>query len=250
MSDGRVTARPVLRVTDLFIPVLCIVLVGADALYLKSASLGSIVQRAVRPSSVWSQFLDHAKISVIVAIVVLLIAVPLGVLITREKLKWMAPGVLALGNLGQAAPSIGLLAIAGAFSIGLWIVVGVLAAYSILPVLRNTIVGLQEVDAGVKDAARGQGMSPLGILFRVELPLAIPVIGAGARTALVLSVATVAFGTYLGAGGLGPLLIGSISLGRFQPLVLASLLIAVLALLMDWAGGLLQRGLTPRGIRQ
>jgi osmoprotectant transport system permease protein len=242
-------SRPVFRWTDLLVPLLCAAAVGADAFYLATADLDSIVQKAVDPSSVWWQTLDHVWISLLVAVFVMAVAVPLGVLITRRPFQWISPGVLAVANAGQAAPSIGLLAIIGIFYIGLWAVIGILTAYSVLPVLRNTIVGLQQVDAGVKDAARGMGMSAAGVLFRVELPLAIPIIGAGARTALVLAVATVAFGDYIGAGGLGGLLFGSIKLGRNEVLVLASLLIAVLALLVDWSAGLIQRALTPRGIR-
>lgn len=249
MSDGSVKSRAVLRWTDLFVPLLCLVALGADALFLATSNLDAIVQRAVDPGSVWRATLDHIKISLLITLLVLLIAVPLGTLLTRRPLRRLSPAVLAVANLGQSAPSIGLLAIGGIYFIGLGLVVGILTAYSILPVLRNTIVGLQQVDDGVKDAARGMGMSPAGVLFRVELPLAIPVIGAGARTALVLAVATVAFGSFVGAGGLGSLLFGSIKLGRNEVLVLASMLIAILALLLDWAGGLLQRALTPRGIR-
>lgn len=243
------TRRRVFSWTDLLVPALCAVAIGADALYLATANLDSIVQKAVEPGAVWRQTLDHLQISLLVAVFVMAIAVPFGVLVTRRRFQWISPGVLAVANAGQAAPSIGLLAIIGIFYIGLWAVVGILTAYSVLPVLRNTIVGLQQVDPGVKDAARGMGMSPSGVLFRVELPLAIPIIGAGARTALVLAVATVAFGDYIGAGGLGGLLFGSIKLGRNEVLVLASLLIAVLALLVDWAAGLIQRSFTPRGIR-
>ncbi len=249
MSDGRGVAKPILRWTDFLLPLVCVLLVGANALYLSSANLDEIVQRAVKPSVLWGQTLDHIKISFLIAALVMIVAVPLGVLVTRPRFKRTSPFVLAAANIGQAAPSIGLLAIVGAYVIGLNVVVLVLAAYSVLPVLRNTIVGLEQVDVDVKDAARGQGMSPTGVLMKVELPLAIPVIGAGARTALVLAVATVPFGTYLGAGGLGPSVFGSIQLGRNQVLVIASLLIAVLALVLDWAGGLLQRALTPRGIR-
>jgi osmoprotectant transport system permease protein len=238
-----------LRWSDLVVPVLCVVVLGADVLYLATADLDPIVQHAVRPSAVLRQTLNHLKISLLIALLVMVIAVPLGVLVTRRPLRWISPGVLAVANMGQAAPSIGLLAIVGIYVIGLWSVVGILTAYSVLPVLRNTIVGLQQVDSGVKDAARGMGMSPTGVLFKVELPLAIPVIGAGARTALVLAVATVAFGDYLGAGGLGGMVFGSIKLGRNEVLVLASILIAILALLVDWAGGLLQRAFTPHGIR-
>lgn len=247
--DARATRRPVLKWTDLLVPLLCLLAVGVDVLYLVTADLDSIVRRAVDPAAVTQQTLDHLKISILIALLVMAIAVPLGILVTRRRFAWISPGVLAVANAGQSAPSIGLLAIIGIFYIGLWAVVGVLTAYSVLPVLRNTIVGLQQVDVGVKDAARGMGMSPTGVLFRVELPLAIPIIGAGARTALVLAVATVAFGDYVGAGGLGGLLFGSIKLGRNEVLVLASLLIAVLALLVDWAGGLVQRSFTPRGIR-
>ena len=249
LPDSKRTRQPMFRWIDLWVPLLCAAAVGADALYLATANLDSIVQNAVKPSAVVKQTLEHFGISLLVAVFVMAIALPLGVLITRRRFQWISPGVLAFANAGQAAPSIGLLAIIGIFYIGLWAVVGILTLYSALPVLRNTIVGLQQVDAGVKDAARGMGMSAAGILFRVELPLAIPVIGAGARTALVLAVATVAFGDYIGAGGLGGLLFGSIKLGRNEVLVLASLLIAVLALIVDWAAGLMQRALTPRGIR-
>lgn len=249
MSDRTSKPRSIFRLKDLLVPVLCLVLLGADVLYLATRNLDGIVRTAVQPSTVAGLTLDHLKISLIIVLLVLVIAVPLGVLVTRGPMRRISPFVLAIANLGQAAPSVGLLAIIGVFYIGLTPVVGILTAYSVLPVLRNTIVGVQQVDEGVKDAARGMGMSPIGVLFRVELPLAIPIIGAGARTALVLAVATIPFGQYIGAGGLGPMVFSSIQLGRNQVLVLASLLIAILALLLDWAGGLLQRGLTPRGIR-
>lgn len=249
VSDAPSKPRAILRPTDVLVPVLCVALLAADVFYLRSSNLDSIVRTAIKPSTVLNQTLDHIKISLLIVVLVMLIAVPLGIAVTRHPLRWLSPGVLAIANLGQAAPSVGLLAIIGSFYVGLSAVVGILTAYSVLPVLRNTIVGLQQVDDGVKDAARGMGMSPAGVLLRVELPLAIPVIGAGARTALVLAVATVPFGVYLGAGGLGPLLFGSIKLGRNQALVLAALLIAILALLLDWGGGLIQRALTPRGIR-
>jgi len=137
----------------------------------------------------------------------------------------------------------------GIYFIGFWAVVLILTAYSALSVLRNTIVGLQHVDRGVLDAARGMGMSPVAILFKVELPLAVPIIGAGARTALVLAVGTVPLGYALNAGGLGSLLFGAIKLNR--PLVTGTIavLIAALALLMDWAAGIAQRVVTPKGIR-
>ena len=99
------------------------------------------------------------------------------------------------------------------------------------------------------DAARGMGMSPLSILLRVELPTAVPVIGAGVRTALVLAVGTVPLGYALDAGGLGLPLFGAIKTNRPLVTFTVAVMIAGLALLLDWAGGVAQRAATPRGIR-
>ena len=126
----------------------------------------------------------------------------------------------------------------------------IIAAFSILPVLRNTIVGIQQVDPGVIDAARGMGMSPPAILFGVELPLAVPIIAAGARTSLVLAVAVVPLGTDLNAGGLGQIVFPAIKLDRTvgarRPVACSS---RCSPCCVDWLGGLAQRLLTPRGIR-
>ena len=178
-----------------------------------------------------------------------LIAVPLGVLVTRPRTRRLAPAVLAFGNIGQAAPSLGLLALFGYYFVGFWAVTLILTAYAALSVLRNTIVGLQGVDRGVLDAARGMGMSPTAILFRVELPTAVPVIGAGVRTALVLAVGTVPLGYALDAGGLGLPLFSAIKTNRPVAILTVAVMIALLALLLDWLGGILQRAATPRGIR-
>ncbi len=193
--------------------------------------------------------IQHIQITATITVLVLLVAVPLGVMMTRRRFRWMSPLVLGLGNVGQAAPIVGLIAIVGSFAVGFWPVVLIIAAFSVLPVLRNTIVGIQQVDTGVIDAARGMGMSPRGILFRVEMPLAVPIIAAGARTALILAVAVVPLGTDLNAGGLGQIVFPAIKLDRTSALVTGALMIAVLALLLDWLGGIAQRLLTPRGVR-
>jgi osmoprotectant transport system permease protein len=180
---------------------------------------------------------------------VVIIAVPLGILVTRRVTSRLAPGVLGVANLGQAAPSLGLLALFGFYFIGFWAVAFILTAYAALSVLRNTIVGLNQVDKGMLDAARGMGMSPAAILFRVELPTAVPIIGAGVRTALVLAVGTVPLGYALDAGGLGLPLFGAIKTDRQLVILTTAIMIACLALLLDWIGGVLQRAATPRGIR-
>ncbi|HLK94186.1 MAG TPA: ABC transporter permease [Nocardioidaceae bacterium] len=234
---------------DLIIPLLCTAVVVAELFYLSQAPLDPIERDLVSTDRIWQYTQEHIRITFVIVVLVLAVAVPLGVLITRRRTAWIAPFVLAFGNVGQAAPIVGLIAIIGSFFIGFWPVVLIIAAYSILPVLRNTIVGIQQVDDGVIDAARGMGMSPRGILFGVELPLAVPIIAAGARTSLVLAVAVVPLGTDLDAGGLGRIVFPAIKLDRISSLVAGALMIAVLALMIDWLGGLAQRLLTPEGIR-
>jgi len=236
--------------TDLLIPLLCLVVVVSELYYLSQAPLDSIERDLVSNQKIWEYTQEHIVITAVIVVLVIAVAVPLGVLITRPRTAWIAPFVLAFANIGQAAPIVGLIAIVGiVFGVGFWPVVLIVAAFSILPVLRNTIVGIQQVDVGVIDAARGMGMSPLGILFGVELPLAVPIIAAGARTSLVLAVAVVPLGTDLDAGGLGRIVFPAIKLDRTEALVCGGLMIAVLALLVDWLGGLAQRLLTPQGIR-
>ncbi len=248
-TGGASSGGSLLRWSDAIVPLACLAVIGAEILYLRARELDFIERETLDPSRLIDHTIDHIRISAVITLLVMAVAVPLGILVTRQATQWMAPFVLGLGNIGQAAPTVGLLAVVGSFAIGFWPVVLVLTAYAVLAVLRNTIVGLQQVDRGVLDAARGMGMSPAGRLFRVELPLAVPVIAAGARTALVLAVATVPLGANLNAGGLGFELFGAIKTSRPVALFAISLFIAVLALLVDWGGGLLQRACTPRGIR-
>src|SRR5256885_1838214 len=129
-------------------------------------------------------------------------AVPAGVAATRPGWRRLAPPLLFVANVGQSVPTIAVLALAFSVTgigfrtavIGLW-------AYSLLPVLRNTVAGLAGVDPAIVEAARGMGMSPAEVLLRVELPLAWPVVVAGVRTAAVVNVGTAALATFVGAGG-------------------------------------------------
>lgn len=251
-GQARTSPRPGRRVLgwgDLTVPVIVVVVAVALYVYVQGRSLDTIEGNILNSTNLTKYTFQHVYVSVTIAVLVMVIAVPLGVLVTRKRTRWLAPAVLTLGNIGQSAPSLGLLALVGIYAIGFWAVVLILTAYSALSVLRNTIVGLEGIDPGVLDAARGMGMSPFAILMRVELPLAVPVIGAGARTALVLAVGTVPLGYSLNAGGLGLPLFSAIKTNRPVATLTIAVMIALLALTMDWLAGLLQRTSTPRGIR-
>jgi osmoprotectant transport system permease protein len=241
--------QPVLSVRDLVTPVMVLIIGILLYFNVKQHDLDSIEANILDRKELTAATIQHVQVSVTIALLVVLVAVPLGILVTRKSTRKLGGPVIALANLGQAAPSLGLLAFVGFYAIGFWAVVLILTAYAALSVLRNTIVGLQQVDTGMLDAARGMGMSPTAILMRVELPTAVPVIGAGVRTALVLAVGTVPLGYALDAGGLGLPLFSAIKTNRPLATFTVAVMIALLALLMDWLGGVLQRAMTPRGIR-
>ena len=229
------------------------ILLGAVllALYLwvRAQSLDSIESRALAPQQIRLALWQHVQLSLVATALTIAIAVPLGVLLTRSFARWVKPIGLGLGNFGQAIPSIGLIVLLALWiGIGFWTAVIGLVAYATLPILRNTIVGLDGVDPALKEAARGMGMSRLAVLRRVELPLAVPVILAGVRTALVLTVATAALATFIDAGGLGGGLIAGIKLNRPTITLTFGIIAAVLALFADWLGGIAEEVLRPRGI--
>jgi osmoprotectant transport system permease protein len=117
-----------------------------------------------------------------------------------------------------------------------------------LPVLANTIVGLRGVDQRLVEAGRGQGMSAMAVLFRVELPLAVPVMLTGVRTALVLLVGTATLATFIDGGGLGVLITTGINLFQPKLLVSGALIVGLLALTVDWLGRLFEELFRPKGL--
>jgi osmoprotectant transport system permease protein len=123
-----------------------------------------------------------------------------------------------------------------------------LAAYTTLPVLRNTMVGLTQVDASVIESARGMGMTKLQVLTRIELPLAVPVMMAGLRTALTINVGTATLGAFIGAGALGSLIVSGFSQNRPYITIIGGILVAVLALLVDYVAGIAEDLLRPKGL--
>lgn len=246
-SADRPSARAGLGL--LTTPLVLLLACAALYLYLGGQDLDEIELRSINRQVLTGAFVAHLRLVGLSTAAVIIIAIPLGVLLTRPALRPAAGPLLAFFNVGQAIPSIGILVLlAVAVGVGFKMAVLALVLASILPVLRNTMVGIQGVDQSVIDAARGMGLSKTTVLFRVELPLAVPVMLAGLRVAVILNVGTATLATFTNAGGLGDVIESGIVLGRTPVLLTGSVLTAVLALGLDWIFGLIERLLSPRGL--
>jgi osmoprotectant transport system permease protein len=157
--------------------------------------------------------------------------------------------IVSVASIGQAIPSIGVLVLM-ALLVGFNFRVAVVALiiYAFLPVLRNTMVGIQQVDSSVIEAGRGMGMTKNSVLFRIELPLAIPIMLAGIRTALIIVVGTATLATFIDGGGMGDIINSGIKLSRNSILVTGAVLTGVLALTIDYIAGVVEDVLRPKGL--
>ncbi len=217
--------------------------------YLHELTLDDIERRSINREVISQLLLQHVQLTAVSSLAVIVIAVPLGVLLTRRWMRRVAAAFLAVANIGQAIPSIGVLVLlAVTVGIGFRNAVFALVLASILPVLRNTMIGLTQVDRSLIDAGHGMGLTKTAILFRVELPLAVPVILAGIRVALILNVGSATLATFTNAGGLGTMINAGIALDRIPVLITGCVLTALLALTVDWLAGLAERILRPRGL--
>lgn len=222
--------------------------------YYNSLGVGTTAQIQVSSALDWEtklkpQLIQHLTIAAWSTSLVILVAVPLGVLLTRGGPRRIAPAVLAVANSGQALPAYGLLIIfLAAMGQGGRTVVVALVVYAILPVLRNTMVGLDGVDRSMLEAGRGMGMTRMQTLLRIELPLAVPVIVAGIRTAMVLNIGMATLAFLIGGGGLGITISSGLKLNQDAVLLVGAITVALVALTFDWFGALAERFLHPRGL--
>ncbi len=233
----------------LFMPALLLTAIIAVVVAVRTRDLNTLERHRLAFGYVLQKFREHLELTFVSTVLVLLIAIPLGILLTRPFARAITPPAIAVFNIGQAVPSIGLIALfAIIWNIGFWPLVVALVAYTVLPVLRNTMVGLRQVDPSVIESARGMGMTKTSVLLRIELPLAVPIVMAGLRTALTINVGTATLGALVGAGGLGALIVSGIAgLDLFTTVIGASL-VAVLALLIDYLASIAEDVLRPRGL--
>jgi len=229
-----------------------IVIGGAIALYLYNQSADKIFQderaldwdRNLRP-----QLEQHLSLTLWSTVFTILMAVPLGILLTRPKYKRAGIPILAVATSGQAIPAFGLLVLAYAWlGSSPWTTIWALSLFTLLPVLRNTMVGLEQVDQNVIEAGRGMGLTKRQALRQIELPLAIPVILAGVRTALVITVGMAALAFLIGGGGLGTTISAGLKLSRDLVLITGAVMTALVALSVDWIAALIEKTLRPSGL--
>lgn len=222
-------------------PAVCLLGVVGCLAYVHVAQLSESERRALGVARLLVLLRQHLLISLIATLVTCVVAVPLGIIVTRGPLRRATGPIITAVGFGQAAPAIGLMALGavifGAGGVG---AVAALTVYGALPIVVNTVVGLDGVDPAVREAARGMGMSWSVTLARVELPLALPVIIAGIRTAVVLIVGAAALMSFTGGGGLGELITTGIKLQQTVTVVVGAILVAVLALLVDWLARLVE----------
>ena len=229
-----------------------IVIVGAIALYSYVQGADKIFQdeRALDwDSNLKPQLEQHLSITLWATLFTIVMAVPLGILLTRPKYKRAGSPILAIATSGQAIPAFGLLVLAFAWlGRGPWTTIWALSLFTLLPVLRNTMVGLEQVNKNVIEAGRGMGLTKGQALRQIELPLAIPVILAGVRTALVITVGMAALAYLIGGGGLGITISAGLKLSRDLVLITGAVMTALVALSVDWIAALIEKTLRPKGL--
>ncbi|MCU1543174.1 MAG: transporter permease [Microbacteriaceae bacterium] len=244
---GSTRATAILR--QIAAPLVVAVVFTATLTWLANTELDSIEQRTLNTDYIFARIGEHLLLTVTASALVAGLAIPAGIAVYRSRSRVFRSVVLGLANIGQATPAVGVvILLAIVWQTGFTTALVALVAYSFLPVLRNTLTGLEQVDAGVRESARGMGMTPNQMLRRIELPLASPVILAGLRTSLVFCVGVATIATFINAGGLGDMIINGLKLQRYPVLLVGAVLVACIAILIDWVAALVENMVRPRGL--
>ena len=192
---------------------------------------------------VFMQFTRHFLISIYGVIFASLIAIPLGCYLSRHIR--LAQWIISMANILQTIPALAMLTIIMVLlGLGVNSVIVTVMIYSLLPIIKNTYTGIKNVDKNVLDAAKGMGMTKYQILFKIEIPLALSIIMAGIRNAIVLAIGITAIGTFVGAGGLGDIITRGINVSNGSAVILAGAIpTALMAVISDGIIGMLERRL-------
>ncbi|EME7087606.1 ABC transporter permease [Enterococcus faecium] len=196
-------------------------------------------------SYIFAQFIRHFLISIYGVLFAAVVGIPVGIMISRRRK--LANWVIRLANIIQTIPSLAMISILIiGLGLGVNVVIVTVFLYSLLPIIKNTYTGMIQVDKNILDVGKGMGMTARQRLFMVELPLSVSVIMAGIRNALVVAIGITAIGAFVGAGGLGDIIIRGTNATDGTSIILAGALpTALLAIITDWLLGILERRLDP-----
>lgn len=200
--------------------------------------------------------LQHLYIISIANAIAVVIGVFIGIIISKKGRERAAETVIYFASIFMTIPSLalygilmGILSALTLPSIGLVPVVVALTLYGLLPIIRNTYTAITEVDPAIIEAGRGMGMTERQLMVKVKIPLAIPVIMAGLRQAVVMNIGIAAIGSYIGAGGLGQPIFRGIANYRVDLIIVGAVCVSVLAIIFDLILGRVEWLATPKGVR-
>ena len=209
-----------------------------------------------RPELLAEWVVAHLWIIFVAIVVAVILGVTLGVYISGKGREQTADTVLYLAEIMMTIPSLALFGLLmlllgsiGLKAIGFLPAVIALIVYGQLPILRNTYTAIQAVDPAMIEAGKGMGMNERQILFKIKLPLAVPVIMAGLRNAIVLIIGIAAIAAMIGAGGLGAPIFRGLRNARMDLIIIGGVSVSILALLIDGLMALVERRITPKGLR-
>jgi len=205
------------------------------------------------PHGIPVRVFEHIELSAFSVFVALVIAMPIALYLGHTGRGGFA--AINVANVGRALPSLALLALGLVIAIslglglGFWPTVFALVPLAIPPIVTNTYVAIREVDRDIVEAARGMGLSEGQILRRIEVPLGLPVILSGIRTAAVNVVATATLGALVAGGALGRFIVDGLALQEYDQLMAGALLVALLAVATEVSFAALERATVPAGMR-
>ena len=198
-------------------------------------------------SALFEKTLEHLYISVFALLIAIIIAIPLGILLSKtDKLSKIS---LTIAGILQTIPTLAILALMiPLFGVGKTPAIIALFLYVLLPILNNTIIGVQNIDSNVK-SGRSMGMTGIQLMKDVQLPLALPMILSGIRLSSVYVISWATLASYVGAGGLGDFIFNGLNLFEPAMIITATILVTLLALIVDFCLSMIEKWLVPKGLR-
>ena len=210
---------------------------------------GFLSSLALRKNEISSLLIEHIELTISAVLIAVVIGVPLGIFITNHKK--LAKGVIGFANLVQAIPSLAILGfLIPVTGIGSKPAIIMVVLYSMLPIIKNTYIGINNINPDTLEAAKGLGMTTGQALKLVKIPLAMPVIMAGIRISAVTAVGLMTIAAFVGAGGLGYLVFSGIQTVDNNLILFGAIPAALLALVMDYVTGKIEEAVMPNGIRK